>query len=141
MELYFENHRLLGGNDIDIKITQELLEKYLSKVVCMDDIEDDVDDYIKQLVRELHLNHRYGTDDVLSTLAVILECLNVRSSYTEIETNLAENTPFNSILNGFVMFILCQLEDKKYIHDTKYCTLTEKGKVMLWLFRQFEFVE
>lgn len=39
------------------------------------------------------------------------------------------------------MFILCQLGEVGLIHDTKYNQLTEKGKVSLWLFRQFEFPE
>lgn len=74
-------------------------------------------------------------------LAVILECLNRVSNYKEFEKNLKENTPFNDSSNGFIMFILCQLEEVGIIHDTKYNQLTEKGKVLLWLFRQYEFPE
>ena len=43
--------------------------------------------------------------------------------------------------SGIVMFMLCQLEAKGFIHDTKYNQLTEKGKILLWLFRKFEFID
>ena len=54
--------------------------------------------------------------------------MNGVSIYTEFEENLSENTPFNDFSNGFIMFILCQLEEVGIIHDTKYNQLTEKGQ-------------
>lgn len=141
MKLTIKEGKLVGGKDLDINVTEELLEGYLNEPVCMEDIEIDVDEYVCILVDELHLNHRYGDDRSLLALAIILECLNGVSDYIEFEENLKENTPFDDFLNGFVMFILCQLEEVGIIHDTKYHQLTEKGKVLLWLFRQFEFPE
>lgn len=141
MKLFVDKGKLLGGKDLDISITEELLEEYLNEPVYMEDIDIDVDEYVCILVNELHLNNRYGDDRSLLALAIILECLNAVSNYVEFEENLKENTPFSDFLNGFVMFILCQLEEVGLIHDTKYNQLTEKGKVLLWLLRQFEFPE
>lgn len=141
MKLFVDKGKLLGGKDLDISITEELLEEYLNEPVCMEDIDIDVDEYVCILVNELHLNNRYGDDRSLLALAIILECSNGVSNYVEFEENLKENTPFSDFLNGFVMFILCQLEEVGLIYDTKYNQLTEKGKVLLWLLRKFEFPE
>lgn len=141
MKLFVDKGKLVGGKHLNIDITKELLEKYLNTSVVMEDIEFDIDEYVSIFADELHLNHRYGDDRSLLALAILLECMNGVSIYTEFEENLSENTPFNDFSNGFVMFILCQLEEIGIIHDTKYSQLTEKGKVLLWLLRQFEFPE
>ena len=141
MELSVLNSRLLGGSDIDIEITKSLLDTCLAgyEVVYPDTVEQEVDHCIEFLVTELNLENRHATDNSLYTLAVLLECLNASDDCDELNKNISENTPFDSYLSGFVMIALCQLEAKGFIHDTKYCRLTEKGKLLLWLFRKFEF--
>ena len=141
MKVFVEDCKLVGGKDLDINITEELLQKYISEQVDIDNIEYDVDSFVEQMVYALHLDLRYGTDQALLALAVVMECLNASDDWEEFDKCLAENTPFDNGLSGFIMFILCQLEANEFIHDIKYCTLTEKGKVLLWLFRQFEFAD
>lgn len=145
MRLKIEDYKLTGGNELELEVTEELLRKYVHTPFDFDDFdESDIDNLVGELTRELHLDNGYGGDEAVFTLAVIMECLNVKvvdgcTAYQDIEVYLNENTPFHSTLSGFVMFILCQLEECKLIHDTKYCELTEKGKVLLWLLRQFTF--
>lgn len=137
MKLKVIDNKLSGGTDIDIKVTKELLEKYIKAPVDISDIDECID----ALVEELNLNLRYGVDTPLFTLALLLECMNASSDSREFERYLTEYTPFNNSLSGFVLFIMCQLEAAGLIHNTKYNELTEKGKVLLWLFRNFEFAD
>lgn len=141
MKVCVKNGRLVGGSDIDIDVTKESLEKHLNQSICLDDIEDDVDSFVEQMVMSLNLNLRYGDDRALLALAVVLECLNASKSYKDLDKNLSENTPLDDSSSGIVMFMLCQLEAKGFIHDTKYSQLTEKGKILLWLLRKFEFID
>lgn len=141
MKLKVENHKLVGGLNLDIDITEALLNKYLDEPISIVDIEFEVDYIVGYFMHDLNLELRYGTDDSLYTIAVLLECINGSKNVTEFDKCLSDNTPFNNSSSGFVMIVLCQLEAGGFIHDTKYRTLTEKGKVLLWLLRQFEFVE
>ena len=141
MKLSVWDSELLGGSDIDIEITKSLIDTCLAGygVVYPDTIEQEVDHCIEFLVTELNLENRHATDNSLFTLAVLLECLNASDDCDELDKNISENTPFDSYLSGFVMIVLCQLEAKGFIYDTKYCRLTDKGKLLLWLLRRFEF--
>lgn len=146
MKLKVEDGKLSGGTSVDISITQNLINKYFegyrhfSKEEVLEVLEGyEVDNCIEFLITELNLENRHATDGCLYTLAVLLECLNASDDYDERNKNISENTPFDSYLSGFIMIVLCQLEAKGFIHDTKYCRLTEKGKLLLWLFRKFEF--
>lgn len=146
MKLKVEDGKLSGGTSVDISITQNLLNKYFegyrhfSKEEVLEVLEGyEVDNCIEFLITELNLENRHATDDSLFTLAVLLECLNASDDCDDLNKNISENTPFSSYLSGFIMIVLCQLEAKGFIHDTKYCRLTEKGKLLLWLFRKFEF--
>lgn len=143
IKLRLLNNKLLGGTDLSIVVTQDLLDKYFSDNDEIDiaDIDYEVDHCINVLVTDLSLNLRYGGDECLYTLAVLLECINGSSDINEFDKCLSSNTPFKDSCSGFIMFILCQLEAGDFIHDTKYRQLTEKGKLLLWLFRHFEFVD
>ena len=139
-KLRIEDNKLLGGTDLDIVITQSLLNKYFNGVDIFD-IDDEVNRCIDEFITDLRLDLRYGGNECLYTLAVLLECINSSSDIIEFDNCLANNTPFNTSCSGFIMFILCQLEAGGFIFDTKYRQLTERGKLLIWLFRHFEFVD
>lgn len=155
MKLYIEevnqdgvNYRYLRGGVVDINFSFSQIGKFLDNKIGkmplreleeldkmiekgdidLYDIDNYVDDLLSYLEEDLYLSNRYGTDEARLHLAMLLECFSLED-YDERKQAIIYNTPFSSSITGYCQIICCMLEEKGFISDSKYCQLTEKGKI------------
>lgn len=150
MDLRLNENNLLVGGVVDlsdmtfVKVADSLGLTDLADYEACDsssDIEDrdDVASLILDIL-DMSLGFARSYDEGSSRLALafILECCGCADSVREKDEALLSLGLLPSG-SGCMQLILSVLENNGYIHDTKYLTLTEKGKMLLFALRNYIF--
>lgn len=150
MKLELDSNNMLKGGILDlsgmtfVKVADFLGLTDLADYEACDsssDIEDrdDVASRILDILdRDLGFAQSYDDGSSRLALAFILECCGCADSVKEKDEALLSLGLLPSG-GGCMQLILSVLEDNDYIHDTKYLTLTEKGKMLLFVLRNYIF--